>query len=75
MNKEDFLIGFQEQFEDTDPSLITFDTKYKDLDEWSSMMSLIIIAFVDESFTVTLSGDDFKNTSTVEELYNAAANK
>ena len=75
MNKEDFLLGFQEQFEDTDPSLITFETKYKDLDEWSSMMSLIIIAFVDESFMVTLSGDDFRNTFTVEELYNIVVNK
>jgi acyl carrier protein len=75
MNREEFLSGFQEQFDDTDPSLITFETKYKDLDEWSSMMSLIIIAFVDDSFNVTLAGDDFRNTTTVEELYQAASNK
>lgn len=75
MNKEEFLIGFQEQFDDTDPSLISFETKYKDLDEWSSMMSLVIIAFVDDSFGATLAGDDFRNTTTVEELYNIVANK
>jgi len=75
MNREEFLSGFQEQFDETDPSLITFETKYKDIDEWSSMMSLIIIAFVDDSFGVTLAGDDFKNTTTVEELYNVVANK
>lgn len=70
MNKEEFLKGFQEQFEDTDPSLITFETKYKELEEWSSMMALMIIAYVDESFSGTLTGDDFKKTETVEDLYN-----
>ena len=69
MTKEDFLIGFQEQFEDTDPSLIAFETNYKDLDEWSSMMALVVIAFVDENYSVSLSGDDFKNSSTIEDLY------
>lgn len=69
MNKENFLVGFQEQFEDTDASKITFETKYKDLDEWSSMMALIVIAFVDENYSISLTGDDFKNTSTVEDLY------
>lgn len=73
MNKEEFLRGFQEQFDDTDPSLIMFDTNYKDLDEWSSMMALIIIAFVDENFSVSLTGDDFKNTKTIEDLYTIAS--
>lgn len=69
MNREDFLTGFQEQFDDTDASQITFETKYKDLDEWSSMMALIVIAFVDENYSISLTGEDFKNTSTVEDLY------
>ena len=69
MAKDKFLQGFQEQFDDTDPSLITFDTKYKDLEEWSSMMALVIIAFVDDEYNVSLSGDDFKNSATVADLY------
>jgi acyl carrier protein len=69
MTREEFLKGFQEQFEETDSSLITFETKYKELPEWSSMMALIIIAFIDESYSKNLSGDDFKNSSTIEELF------
>ena len=69
MAQDKFLQGFQEQFDDTDPSLITFDTNYKDLDEWSSMMALVIIAFVDDEYNVSLSGDDFKNSTTVADLY------
>ena len=69
MNRETFITAFQEQFDDTVPSLINFETKYKDLDEWSSMMALVIIAFVDDSYSYGLSGDDFKKTETVEDLY------
>ena len=69
MAKDKFLQGFQEQFDDTEPSLITFDTNYKDLEEWSSMMALVVIAFVDDEYNVSLSGDDFKNSSTVADLY------
>ena len=69
MDKETFIAAFQEQFDDTEPSLITFETKYKDLDEWSSMMALVIIAFIDDSYSYSLSGDDFKKAETVEDLY------
>ena len=69
MTREEFLKGFREQFEDTDESLITFETKYKELEEWSSMMALIIIAFIDENYTKNLSGDDFKNSTKIEDLY------
>ena len=69
MIREEFLNGFREQFEDTDVSLITFETKFKDLEEWSSMMALIIIAYIDENYAKSLTGEDFSNSSTIEDLY------
>ena len=69
MTREEFLIGFREQFDDTDESLITFETNFKQLEEWSSMMALIIIAYIDENYAKSLSGDDFKNSNTIEDLY------
>ncbi len=75
MDKNEFLAAFQEQFEDTDPALISFETVYKDLPEWNSMMTLVIIAFADENYGVTLKGTDFQNTSTVEDLYNTVLSK
>jgi acyl carrier protein len=69
MNREEFLKGFQEQFDDTDSTLITFETNFRELDEWSSMMALIIIAFLDETYSKTLSGEDFRNSITIEDLF------
>ena len=67
---EEFVELFAEQFDETDASLIKADTKFRDLDEWSSLIGLSLIAMVDEEFDVALKGDDVKTSVTVEDLYN-----
>lgn len=69
MTKEDFLINFANQFDDTDPSKITLETRFKDLDEWSSLLALSIIAMCDEEYDIKIKGDDIKNANTVEDLF------
>ena len=69
-NLDEFVELFAEQFEDTDPSLISAVTVFHDLDEWSSLIGLSVIAMVDEEFEVALKGDDVKDSVTVEDLYN-----
>jgi acyl carrier protein len=69
MQTEEFIDNFANQFDDTDASEITLKTVYKDLDEWSSLMSLSIIAMCDEEYSVKVTGDDIKNSETVEDLY------
>lgn len=51
---EEFVKLFAEQFDETDASEIKADTNFRDLDEWSSLIGLSIIAMVDEEFDVTL---------------------
>jgi acyl carrier protein len=75
MNLENFLDGFRSQFDETAPELIQKETVYRDLDEWSSMMALVIIAFVDDEYNVSLTGDDFGSTKTVEDLFNLINSK
>jgi acyl carrier protein len=67
---EEFVALFAEQFDDTDPSEITATTAFHDLDEWSSLIGLSVIAMVDEEFDVALKGDDVRTSVTVEDLYN-----
>ncbi len=67
---EEFVTLFAEQFDYTDPSEITSATVFHELDEWSSLVGLSVIAMVDEEFDVALKGDDVKNAITVEDLYN-----
>ena len=70
MDLKEFIKNFSDQFDDTDSSEITAETNFHNLDEWSSLIALSIIAMVDEEYDVTLKGDDIKNAQTVEDLYN-----
>ncbi|MBR5611070.1 MAG: acyl carrier protein [Bacteroidales bacterium] len=71
----EFIELFAEQFDETDASEITPNTVFHDLDEYSSLIALSIIAMVDEEFDVTLKGDDMRSAVTVEDLYNIVINK
>lgn len=69
MEIKEFIANFAEQFENTDASTITAETKFRDLDEWSSLIALSVIAMVYEEYDVPLKGDDMRSAVTVEDLF------
>lgn len=70
MELQDFIEKFAEQFDDTDASEITAETVYKELDEWSSLTALGIIAFVKTEYTKSITGNQIRSCETVEDLFN-----
>lgn len=72
---EEFVALFAEQFDDTDASEITAATEFKDLEEWSSLIALSVIAMVDEEFDVALKGNDILNCETIEDLFDIVKSK
>lgn len=75
MEIKEFIEKFADQFDDTDPAEITAETLFHDLDEWSSLTALSIIAMADEEYDVTLKGNDINEAKTVEDLYNIVKSK
>jgi acyl carrier protein len=75
MNKEEFVQNIANQFDETDPSLFKTDTEFKQLDEWSSLIALSIIAMIDEEYNVSLKGDDIRNAATIQDLYEIIIHK
>lgn len=75
MELKDFIENFAAQFDDTDASEFKAETKFREIEEWSSIIALSIIAMVDEEYNIALRGDDIKNSNTIEELYNAVKSK
>ncbi len=75
MDKNEFLTNFIEQFEDTDPNEISFDTKFHELDEWSSIVGMMLIAMAKVSYDKNISGMELKQCVTVEDVYNLIASK
>ena len=66
---------FAEQFDETDLLVFNPQTKFKELEEWSSLTALSIIAMIDEEYDVTLKGDDIRNAVTIEDLFNVVKSK
>ena len=75
MELQDFIQKFAEQFDETDASEIQADTIFQDLDEWSSMTAMVIIAFVKTEYEKTVTGREIRSCETVEDLFNLVASK
>lgn len=69
MELSEFIKNFASQFDDTDASEIKAETVFKELEEWSSLIALSVIAMVDEEYDVQLKGDDIRSASSVQDLY------
>jgi len=70
MDLNEFVANFAEQIDDVDIDSIKADTEFKDLEEWSSMSALAVIAMVDSEYDVQIKGDDIRKAETIEDLYN-----
>lgn len=75
MDINEFVAHFAEQFDFTSLDVFKPETVFRDLDEWSSLMALSIIAMVDEEYEVTLQGDDMKSAVSIEDLFNIVQSK
>lgn len=75
MQLQEFIDRFAQEFAEVEPGQITSETVFRDLDEWSSMQALIIIAMIDEEFGVTLSAEDMRNSKTVGDIYTKVSSR
>jgi acyl carrier protein len=65
-----FIEHFAEQFDDSDVSEFKPETVFHELDEYSSLIALSIIAMVDEEYGVTVNATDMSSSVTIEDLFN-----
>ena len=75
MDIKDFIQNFAEQFEETEMNVFTPETNYRDLDEWSSLIALSVLAMIDEEYDVQLKGEEMRATKSVQELFNLVSSK
>ena len=72
---EKFIELFANLFDETDINVFTPQTKFKELEEWSSLIALSVILMVDEEYGITIEGKDIVNVGTIEELFNTIESK
>lgn len=74
-NLNEFIQNFANPFDETDASEFQATTEFRQLDEWSSLMALSIIAMVDEEYNVQLKGDDIVKSQTIDDLFRIVSSK
>ncbi len=75
MELNEFIAHFAEQFEETEASVFTPQTVFHELDEYSSLIALSIIAMIDEEYDVQVNGNEMRAAVTIEDLYNTVKSK
>ncbi|MEM7105969.1 MAG: phosphopantetheine-binding protein [Bacteroidota bacterium] len=61
-------VAVEFEFENEDTN-IGPSTEFKQLESWSSMLALILIATLNDEYGVLLSESDLKTIETIEQLY------
>ena len=75
MDLKEFVANFADQFDDTDVSEITASTEFHNLDEWSSLTGMGVIAFIKTEYGKAITGKELRECETVEDVYNLVASK
>ncbi len=75
MNIDDFVMNFSELFEETENTNFTPLTKFRDIEEWSSLLALSAIAMVDDKYRIKISGDDLRDAGTIEDIFRIVQKK
>lgn len=75
MELQDFLQNFADQFNDVDVNDLSATTEFGNLDEWTSLTSLSIIAMIDEEYDVSVNGNDIRTSETIGDLFEIVKSK
>jgi acyl carrier protein len=70
-----FIQDFADQFDDTDISVFEPNTKYKELDEWSSLVALATLNMIEKKYAVSLTFLEMRTTNMIQELFNLVKSK
>jgi acyl carrier protein len=75
MELNQFVENFAAQLENEEGVEILPETNFRELAEWDSLVALSIIAMADEKYSIKLTGDDIRNSNTIQDLYEKAKTK
>lgn len=75
MNIQLLINQIEEEFEEVMPGTIKAETSFREMDGWSSMHALILIALIDNEYDILLTGAELKNAQTVQDLYTIIQSK
>ena len=71
----DFIQNLADQFDELDSNVLIPETNFRELDEWSSMVALSVLAMIDDEYDVQLKAEEMRATTTVQQLFDLVLSK
>lgn len=68
IDEKQFLQNFADQFDD-EPEGLTLDTSFRDVDGWTSIVALSIMAMCAEEYDVILSANEMENANRIADIF------
>lgn len=75
MDSQEFIEKFATIFDDVDVSALTMDTIFRDIDEWSSLSALSLLAMVEEEYGVNLNNQDIRDSASIADIFEIVKTK
>lgn len=75
MDINQFVMDFAECFDETDANEFTPELSFKQLEEWSSLSGLGIIAMCKKKYGVKITGAEIMERETITDIYNLVMEK
>lgn len=71
----EFIKKIEFEIDEIETGALTPETKYREMESWSSMLGLIFIALIDMEYDITINGEELINAITIQDLYNVVQEK
>lgn len=75
MEINEFIANFTDQFDETDASVFTPEIKFRELEEWSSLIALSVMSMIDDEYDVQLTANEMRDAQTIQDLFNIVSSK
>lgn len=75
MRIEKFVQDFANQFDETEMSEFKADTVFQEMEEWSSLTAMSVIAFIKTEYGKSVTGKEIRSCGTIEDLFNLLLSK
>ncbi len=75
MEIKEFIANFAEQFDETDASVFTPEIKFRELEEWSSLIALSVMSMIDDEYDVQLTANEMRDAQTIQDLFNIVSSR
>ncbi|MDP4276040.1 MAG: acyl carrier protein [Bacteroidota bacterium] len=75
MEVNEYIKLISDQFEETDKAVFNPETKFRELEEWSSLIALAVMAITDKKYGVVITVNEMRQMNTIKDLFELVESK